>query len=295
MSTRRTLATAAAVAALAAPAAGAAPPSVPSGRPPVGTARAPDVPTRVTSARIAHGRLQLELACRAGGRLSVFGADRSADFACHRGKALVTLPRSVLERRRGGVLEVTLGLQSAGRVSRETVRRAPHAARSRHLAQASAYWLDAATYCYDRTASSGGGGFQEVSFSGDATFGYGYFDTLYVKAWIHPWYESTGGWGAWMGSDVMYHTPMRGGWSTGGYTVYDPINGYRVIIGGTTAGQWTLAPWVDSSGTAWSAKYIGRRTYTVAGLEVWKTGGTHVYHDVLADSNIGDPYWCHYW
>ena len=272
-------------AALAAPAAAGASPEVP--RPPAsphGT-----VPDRVTGATVEGGLLVLQLACGDSGTLEPDSA-ASAAFVCRGGRATVRVPASVLRRDRAGRRAAAVRIRAGRRLTTATV--GLDARMGRRTARASAAYVPTPgvmTTCYQRTASSGGGGFQSVSINMNETFARAnLLDTVYWQAYI---YRSSIG--TWASSTVDYYTIYRGGWSSGGYDAYDPRTGYTIhTIGGTTLNPWKSALWIENG--YWTAKYIPPRTYTMAAVHVWRPGRTASMYYASTNRTGYDPVWCYY-
>jgi hypothetical protein len=275
------------------------PPVAPSSPQPqtASTAERAGIREQIRSARIDGEQLHVRLSCRVSGRLSVrSGDDRSAAVGatCLNGSASVTtrLPASALRHghaRKALSLRVTF--RSGGRSSHMSL----HLNQPRPTARTSATtWLNAGSYCYQRSASDGGGGLQSVSTTQANTFGLGYGQTLYTRGWIRPW-TSARGTGAWAGSTVMWYTPLYGGWATGdGVYTYHADGTVSTTIGGTTAdGNWFYLPF-----NGWNFTGFARGTWTQAGIEVWKAGwttGQHLFNYVRPDGPAAyDDTWCRF-
>jgi hypothetical protein len=252
---------------------------------------------RIVSARLHGEQVRLGLTCRESGRIAISdtrkGGTRSAAVSvrCRGGHAAVAakLPASAVSHghaRKGLALNVMF--RTHARHSAMTL----HLNQPRTRARLSATWLDASSYCYLRTVSDGGGGFESVSTTQANTFGLGYGAVLYTRGWVQPW-TAARGYGAWSGSTISWYTPLYGGWATGdGVYTFLPDGSVTTTIGHTTAdGNWFYLQW-----NGWNYQYFAPGTFVQSGIEVWRAGSTqHLFNNVRPGGPAAyDGTWCRY-
>jgi hypothetical protein len=95
-------------------------------------------------------------------------------------------------------------------------------------AHASSFYNGVSSYCYGRTVSNGGGGYEVLSVDQTASFGFPAGTTVRWRPWVY-WSNSSGsGW--FTPYSGFFGYTVANSWATGGYDA----NG-NFIIGGTAA------------------------------------------------------------